>query len=211
MTFTRRLLLAGLMLAPAGRALAQQRGGLSADDKALVDRAVAYLQGLTRAKGRFTQTDPRGHTSAGEIYLQRPGKARMVYDKPNELLVVSDGNQVAVQDKRLRTYELYALNVTPLSLFLAREIRLDRNVQVTRVRRLPGGFSITARDRGKDTPGQITLVFSDKPMALKEWTIIDAQGGATRVVLNSLTPVSSLDRSLFVLPRDPRPRGGQRP
>ena len=49
---------------------------LSADDQALVDKAVAYLQGLNEAKGRFVQTDGRGPPVSGELFLKRPGKAR---------------------------------------------------------------------------------------------------------------------------------------
>lgn len=212
---TRRLFLmagAAFIATPAAAQQAARRpaapAALSAADQALVNKAVAYLQGLGHARGRFTQTDPRGKPSTGEFFLQRPGKARFVYDKPNDLLMVSDGNQVAIVNPRLKTYDAYALNVTPLALFLAKEIRLDKGVQVTSVNRVAGGFSITASDRKRETQGQVTLVFSESPMALREWTVTDAQRGRTRVVLNSISEVASLDRSLFVLPRDPRPRGG---
>lgn len=215
---TRRLFFLTAAAAFATPAFAQQArrnapaAALNPADQALVNKAVAYLQGLERAKGRFTQTDPRGKTAAGELYLQRPGKARFVYDKPNDLLMVSDGNQVAVVNPRLKTYDAYALRVTPLALFLGKEIRLDRGVQVTRVERVAGGFSITASDKTREAQGQITLVFSESPMALREWTVTDAQRGRTRIVINSLSEVASLDRSLFVLPKDPRPRGvGSRP
>ena len=55
MKITRRTLAAtatALFVLP-GAALAQPR--LSAGHKALVDKAVAYLEGLTQAKGRFVQ------------------------------------------------------------------------------------------------------------------------------------------------------------
>lgn len=211
---TRRLFASGLALAPVIAsaplpAWAQRARPaapvLSAQDKALVDRAIAYLQGLTRARSRFTQIDARGKTATGELFLQRPGKARLAYDAPNNLLVISDGNQVAVHDKRLNNFELYPLNLSPLSLFLAKEIRLDRGVVVSDVRRAAGTVSLTARDKDQKTAGQITLVFNESPMTLREWTILDAQGSRTRVVLNGLTPVAALDKALFVI-RDPRPR-----
>lgn len=207
---SRRALVAALSLLPTA-AFAQSRPApvLSAEDKALVQKAVAYLQSLTSVKGRFVQTDPRGRSGGGDFYLKRPGKVRFAYDAPNELLVVSDGNQVSVYDKRLKTFQAYALNVTPLSLFLAREIRLDRGVVVTEVRRYADGFSITARDGGKVTAGQIQLVFGDAPMRLREWTVTDVQGQRTRVELSGLAP-ASLDPALFIL-RDPRPKGGARP
>lgn len=203
---TRRALALGLAALPLP-ALAQRAPAapLSAADKALVDRAAAYLEGLTEAKGRFVQTDARGAMTQGSLYLKRPGKARFEYDKPSGLLVVSDGGNVSIADSRLKTFDAYPLMATPLSIFLARQIRLDRGINVTRVARLADGFSITARDGKKQAEGQITLTFSDTPMALVGWTVTDAQGSSTRIRLTSLTKTSGLAPSLFVL-KDPRPK-----
>lgn len=209
MTLSRRRLTLALAAAPfaqmglATSALAQ--APLSAADKALVDRAVAYLEGLTEAKGRFIQTDHRGRASTGALYMKRPGKARFAYDAPSGLLVVSDGGVVSVQDTRLKTFDQYPLGATPLSLFLARTIRLDRGVSISRVQRLADGFTITARDAKRDTAGQIALTFSNTPLALTGWTVTDAQGRPTRVQLQGLERAAGLDKSLFVL-KDPRPK-----
>ena len=204
MTFTRRSLALALAAAPlATPALAQ--AALSPADQALVNRAVAYLEGLGEARGRFVQTDGRGRSTTGELFLKRPGKARFAYDPPSGLLVVSDGGVVSVQDKRLKTFDKYPLSATPLSLFLARTIRLDKGVTVSRVARLSDGFSITARDGRKQTAGEITLTFRDNPMALVGWTVTDAQGRPTQVRLQGFQRTAGLDRSLFFL-KDPRTR-----
>jgi len=207
MRMTRRAALIGVaaVLAAPMPAFA----ALSAADKALVDKAVAYLQSMKSVKGRFVQTDARGGTSQGTIYLSRPGKARFAYDAPSGLTVVSDGARVSVADKRLKTFNQYPLSSTPLALLLAREVRLDRGVEVTKVTRLADGFSLTARDARKKTHGHITLVFADSPMRLVSWTVTDARGGTTRVRLTSLAPASN-PASLFVL-KDPRPKGRSRP
>src|SRR5689334_18303717 len=132
MPLTRRSLSVALVaLGVAGPALAQ--APLAADDQAMVSRAIAYLEGLGEARGRFVQTDPRGQTSQGAVYLKRPGKARFDYDPPSGLLVVSDGSTVSVADSRLKTFDRYPLGATPLSLFLSKSIRLDRGVQITGV------------------------------------------------------------------------------
>jgi outer membrane lipoprotein-sorting protein len=204
------------VLAPAAASTAAQApaparsspAGLSAADKALVDRAAAYLQQLGAARGRFVQTDPNGATAQGTVYLQRPGKIRFEYDPSRPLLVVSDGHNVKVYDKALKTFDQYPLGRTPLALFLAREVRLDKGVVVDRVERLPGGFAITARDGRKQAEGRIRLVFSDGPMALREWSTVDRQGRTTRVRLSGLTEVASLDAKLFQL-RDPNARAGR--
>jgi outer membrane lipoprotein-sorting protein len=181
---------------------------LSDDDKAAVDKATAYLQDLKTVSGRFTQVSANGATSTGQFYMQRPGKARFQYDPPAQMLVVSDGHNVSIYDQRLKSFDQYPLGSTPLVLLLAREVRLDRGVIITGVERTDQGFSINARDARKQAEGRLTLNFSNEPVALKGWTIVDGQGQETRVRLGTLSPVSGLDPSLFTL-RDPRARSGR--
>jgi outer membrane lipoprotein-sorting protein len=205
MTLTRRRLTLALAAAGlAGPALAQS--ALAPADQALVQRATAYLEGLGEAKARFVQTDSRGQTAQGTVYLKRPGKARFAYDPPSGLLVVSDGSTVSVADSRLKTFDKYPLSATPLSLFLGRTIRLDQGVQVTAVTRAADGFTLTARDARRQTAGQITLTFADNPLRLLGWTVTDAQARTTRVQLDGLAAASGLDPALFEL-KDPRQHG----
>jgi outer membrane lipoprotein-sorting protein len=189
---------------PAPPAPALSAPALSAEDQALVDHAAQYLDGLTLLRGRFVQTDARGNVSQGELYLNRPGKARFEYDRPASLLVISNGHTVGVFDSRLKTADRYPLLQTPLNLFLQKHVTLEHKVVVTKVQRFAGGFSLTLKDAKKKTPGQITLTFADAPTAIREWSVIDAQGGRTTVRLSDLRPVSRLDENLFVLP-DPNP------
>jgi outer membrane lipoprotein-sorting protein len=210
---TRRLVLAaagfGLAAAATGQALAAQAKAapLSAQDQALVDKATGYIQTLGSAKGRFVQTDARGTQTQGTFYLQRPGKARFAYDGPAGLLVVSNGNNVNIFDRRLKTVESYPLSRTPPALLLAREVRLDRGVNITEVRKLADGFTIVATDAKRQTLGRIALNFSNAP-ALMGWTVTDVKGGETRVRLVDFEKTSGLDPKLFVL-TDPRRRVGK--
>jgi len=160
-------------------------------DDALVAQAVAYLEGLTAAKGMFQQTDPRGVTVTGAFYLARPGRARFQYDPPSGLLITSDGKTVIMSDSRLKTFQHFALSSTPLALFLADHIRLDKGAKVTRVEHNadppPHGLS----------QGQVTLYFAEAPVRLSGWALIDAQGRATQVALGPLSPMSDPDPGLF--------------
>lgn len=196
------------LIAPTSPALAAQVPSLSDEDKADVARATAYLQDLKTVTGRFTQVSASGATSTGQFYMQRPGKARFQYDPPAQMLVVSDGHNVSIYDQRLKSFDQYPLGSTPLVLLLAREVRLDRGVVITGVDRTDQGFSINARDARKQAEGRLTLYFSNDPVALKGWNVVDGQGQETRVRLGALTPASSLDPSLFEL-RDPRVRAGR--
>lgn len=207
MQLSRRALCATLALAPlagaAGAAVAQS--GLTAEQRGLVEQAATYLQGLTSARGRFVETGPGGQSRSGAFYLQRPGRMRFEYDAPSNLLVVADGSNVKRWDPRLNSFQQAPLGRTPLRVFLAREIRLDRNVNIERVARTSDGFTLTARDPQAPNQGSLTLAFGGSPLRLREWTVTDAQGQRTRVQLVTLQPASGLDPSLFQL-RDPTRR-----
>jgi outer membrane lipoprotein-sorting protein len=176
---------------------------LSADDTALVSKAVAYLEGLSSAKGRFEQTDARGDLTTGTFYLQRPGRARFDYDPPSGLAIASDGHEVSVVNRRLKTIQSYPLGMTPLGLFLAKNIRLDRGVVVRAVEHTAGGFTVVAGDRRGSVHGSIALDFTDAPLRLTGWTIIDGRAQSVRVRLAQLSPSPPLSPGFFELYHQP--------
>jgi outer membrane lipoprotein-sorting protein len=192
---TRRAALTLALALPALPALA----AVSGDDMALVERARDYLLRISSAKGRFTQTDPAGRVSTGVVYLRRPGRARFEYDPPSGLVVASNGFRVAVLNRRLGTLDAYPLFATPLGILLSKDIRIDKDVEIGRVTRRPGGFSIIAREAKKKNEGQIAIDFSDSPLALSGWTITDPQGGATKVTLSEFGPSGAKPNGFFEL------------
>lgn len=207
MTISRRAFgFSAAALAIIAAAPASAQSNLSAEDQATLRQAQAYLTGLTAAQGNFIETGPGGQQRTGKFWLQRPGKMRFEYTEPAGLLVVADGNNVKRYDPRLNVFRQVPLAATPLSTFLAREVRLDQGVRIDRVTRMASGaFAITARDASKPNEGSVILAFAGSPLRLQEWTITDAQGSRTRIQLTSLQPASGLAASLFQL-RDPTRR-----
>lgn len=195
--------LAGLAALPASAQTA-----LSAEDRAVLAQAQTYLQNLTSAQGTFTETTG-AQTREGRFYLQRPGRMRFEYTNPAGLLVVSDGSNVKRYDPRLNVFRQVPLGQTPLSTFLARNVRFDQGVRIDRVTRMQSGaFAITARDSRRPDDGMVILSFAGSPLRLREWTIRDAQGGSTTTRLTTLEPAPGLASSLFQL-RDPTRRPGR--
>ena len=207
MTLSRRDLGFGLASIAALAALpAQAQANLSAEDRTTLAAAQGYLQALTSYQGTFVETGSGGQRREGRFWLQRPGKMRFEYTSPAGLLVVSDGYNVKRYDPRLNVFRQVPLSATPLSTFLARNVRLDQGVRIDRVTRMESGaFAITARDASKPAEGSVILAFAGSPLRLQEWSITDAQGSRTRIQLTSLQPASGLAASLFQL-RDPTRR-----
>jgi outer membrane lipoprotein-sorting protein len=207
----RRLLpLLALVVAPWLIAAAPPPSPLSAEDNALVAKAVAYLDSLTCDKGRFEQVDARGALTSGAFFLQRPGRARFDYDPPSGLVIASNGFKVTVVDHRLKTIQAYPLGLTPLGLFLAKNIRLDRGVQVTSVARAAAGFSITARDRSHPNQGSIDMSFTHDPIRLAGWTVTDSRGQSVQVRLAALLPATPQGWRFFDLSDPARDAGSAR-
>jgi len=187
---------------------AHAQTALSAEDRAALAQAQAYLQSLTSAQGSFVETSG-AQRREGRFYIQRPGRMRFEYTNPAGLLVVSDGSNVKRYDPRLNVFRQVPLGATPLSTFLARNVRLDQGVRIDRVTRMASGaFAIVARDARRPNDGSVILAFAGNPLRLQEWTITDAQGGRTRTQLTTLQPASGLAASLFQL-RDPTRRPGR--
>ena len=71
-----------------------------------IERLHAFIQQTRSARASFTQTvaDSSGQVSqqaSGTVQFQRPGKFRWTYSKPNEQLIVGDGEKLWIYDKDL--------------------------------------------------------------------------------------------------------------
>lgn len=181
--------------APA-RTVAQATQLAGADRSAALAAASAGLNRIVAVQGRFTQVAPDGSRSAGDIYLQRPGKMRFQYDAPSPLTIVSDGATVAVEDRSVRDVSRVPLRSTPLYYVLKRDVSLERDARITQVLRSGEQLLVTARDRTGEAEGEITLVFGPG-YELRQWTITDGQRQTTRIALSDVRAASRLDPRLF--------------
>ncbi len=188
------------LLMGAGQPAPPRQVQLSDADAAELDRVSAYLNGVTTLKGDFVQIDPNGGLDQGSFYIARPGKMRFEYKPPAPTLIVSDGRTVAVANRRLNTVDRYSLSDTPLDLILGDKIDLRHNSALVSVSHDGGSFVIGARTSTNRSQSNITLVFAEPELELREWTVIDNQGQKTTVALRDVQTGQPLDPSLFVLP-----------
>lgn len=201
----RRLLLAvsGIALAGAlprlsAQAAPKRVAPLSDKDKADVARVEEYLNSVTTLKARFLQIAGNGNQAEGTAYLSRPGRMRLQYDPPSPLLVVADGTFLIVHDQELGEPSYIPLGSTPAGVLVRENVRLiGQDVTVTRVVRLPGVLNVSLVETEEPEAGEITLVFSESPFALRQWRVVDAQGSTTTVSLYESQTGLKLDPKLF--------------
>ena len=88
--------------------------------------------------------------------------------------------------------------MTPADLILRDSIGFFGNeVIVTSVKRSPGVIRLGLLNAKEPDAGHIELVFSDRPLELRKWTITDAQGIKTTVSLLGPDYDVSLSPDLF--------------
>jgi outer membrane lipoprotein-sorting protein len=170
-----------------------------ATQKAELDKISAALNAIHTMKGGFVQIDPNGSLEQGKFYIEKPGRVRFEYDPPAPTLIVSDGTTIAVKNTKLNTVDRYPLVSSPLDFVLSDHLDLKKSKAVTSVEHRGDSLIVRAHSNDKRVQGDITMVFSDPGLELRQWTVIDPQGLSTTVALRNVETGVSLDPSLFVL------------
>jgi len=135
------------------------------------------------------------------LWMVRPGRMRFEYDPPSPILLIADQFYVYFVDKQLAEMSKVGLKSTPAWFLLRDPITFD-DLLVTRFERGANLLRITVVSPAEPDSGSLTMVFSNEPLALRQWTIVDRQRRTTTVSIYDAQFGIALDPELFVY-RDP--------
>lgn len=202
--FVLSFLLIPQVCAPVARAA---DGQWADPDRETIARIADYLNRMTTLKSRFIQMTSTGNYAEGTVYFSRPGKLRFEYDPPIPYMLVSNGDSVAYYDFELENVSYADLESTPAGFLVGETIDLETRAQVTSVGHYQGTLQISLVDPKDPDKGTFTVVFSEKPLTLRQWSVVDIQGIETTVTLLSPKFGQAVDAELFKL----RSLGAMRP
>jgi len=173
-----------------------------AAEKLSLNSISNYFQSLKLAESPFTQISADGYRSTGMLFISRPGKMRFDYNPPENAFVVATAGAVYIVDGKSNARpETYPLRRTPLNLLLARNVNLTASDMVVG-HDFDGQFTIvTAQDPKNRDLGFIRMYFSDAPIALKQWVVVDGSGQPTTVVLDDLVQDRPQGYGLYDIPK----------
>ncbi len=180
------------------RAATARPAPLTPQEQSDIQRVQEYLNGIHTLQSRFQQFAADGSVASGTIYLERPGKMRIVYDEPVPILIVADGREVYYWDKKLQQLSQINVDETPAWFLLRPQIRLTGDVTVIGFERSPGALRIAMTETQHPDNGRLTLVMSDHPLQLRQWTVIDAQQKPITVALEEPHFGVQLSPTLFI-------------
>ncbi|HUN44303.1 MAG TPA: outer membrane lipoprotein carrier protein LolA [Acetobacteraceae bacterium] len=196
-------LLLPLLGAPAAAFAAPAGYILTPQDVTELEQVQAYLNSIHTLKAHFLQVAPDGAMSQGTVWMDRPGRMRFEYNPPAPYLLVAGGGVLSFEDKSIQQVSQAPLSMTPLGMLLSDHIRFSGPVLVTGMQHLPGQLQVTVVRSSAPYDGSLTLLFTENPLSLRQWTVRDAQNRVTTVTLYNIEQGINLNPDLFQF-KDPR-------
>jgi outer membrane lipoprotein-sorting protein len=173
--------------------------GMAQGAGSAAQKIADHFSSVKTMMGEFVQFGPRGEQTGGKFYIERPGKLRFNFEDPSPIRVIADSKNVAIGNMKLKTWDLYPLSKTPLTLLLADKIDLG-NQMVRDVREESDLTTIVLGNKTVFGDSTITMMFDSKTYDLRQWTITDAQKKDTSVMIYNVQNGVNLDNKVFVIP-----------
>ncbi len=157
-----------------------------------------YLNSMKSIEATFVQMASNGSTAEGRLFIKKPNKIRMEYAEPTNVLIVGNGEDIVYNDLDLDQVTHIDYDDIPASMILSDKIKIDgEKVKIIDFYQDTGSTSITLDYTDKGDVGPITLVFSNNPMELKQWKIVDPQSVEVSVSLYDAKKDHEIDDEVF--------------
>ena len=160
-------------------------------------KVESFFNSLKSMEADFIQVSPSGKISNGKIYLDLPGKLRIDYKKPNNLLITCKGFWLTIQNRILKTTNNIPLESSPFSILIKKKLNFDNEFLGTDLKNKSGIISFKITSKTNKKAEALTLEFSEKPFNLKKWIINDIFGEKTTVLIQNAKYNNKLSHLLF--------------
>ena len=161
----------------------------------IISKIEVQLNSIRTIHAHFTQTSSNGSIATGLLYLKRPGKLRINYNRPNTLQIIADGTWLIYLDEEAKEINQLPLRASPASFLLQNNFQLLKSFPLLKISKNKDIFEIRINSQEKYENTKMTLLIAKNSLMLLGWSISDTQGIKTKVILDS---------PIFNKPIDPR-------
>ena len=201
------LMIASVMMLVALSFAHTAQAALSQSSVVALDTISKAFNATKTMNGEFIQTAPNGDTLQGYFFIERPGKIRFYYSKPSYTDIISDGKTLSIEDRKLKTQDIYPLNKTPLRVLLSERLDLARDSRVRQASIADDIVSVVVEQESLFGDGILTLIFDRETSVLRQWTIRDANGNDTTITVFNVELGKPIKPSVFEIKYDLSPGG----
>ena len=160
-------------------------------------KIVNFFRNINTIEANFIQVSPSGNVSNGKIYLDLPGKLRIDYENPNNLLITTKGFWIVIQDRDAKTTNNIPVKSSPFAILLEKKSFLNNENFITDYSINAGIISLKIKSKNTDKNESIILEFLENPFSLKKWIIQDSLGENTTVLIQNAKYNNKLSHLLF--------------
>jgi outer membrane lipoprotein-sorting protein len=172
------------VLGVPGQGVSGERITITPKIATVLKKAEAYLENIKTMQAEFLQISSNSETATGEILLSRPDNLRIEYAPPTPILIVANGEYLSYVDKELKQVNHIPVEDTPAAFLLRDDFSFtDGALAVTGFEQQANTVRISVVQTKDPLAGELTLVFTENPMVLRKWVVIDAQGVITDLTL----------------------------
>ena len=156
-----------------------------------------FFENLITLEANFIQVSPSGNVSNGKIYMDLPGKLRIDYENPSNLLITCKGFWIVIQDREAKTTNNIPVKNSPFAILLENTSLLNNQNIKTEYSVEAGIISLKFKSQNNDNQESLVLEFSENPFSLKKWVIQDSLGENTTVLIQNAKYNNKLSHLLF--------------
>ena len=164
-----------------------------------------FFKNLITLEANFIQVSPSGNISNGKIYLDLPGKLRIDYKNPKNILITCKGFWLVIQDRDAKTTNNIPVKSSPFAVLLENKSFLGNQNIKTEYNIKAGIISLKLKSQNNDKQESLVLEFSENPFSLKKWIIQDSLGENTTVLIQNAKYNNKLSHVLFFPDTFPEP------
>ena len=142
--------------------------------KVSLNELKVYLNNIKTLQAEFEQRNNDNSVSYGVLFIKKPNKLRMKYEKPNNGLVLINNQLVTIFDfESNNVTQTFPLAKTPFS-FLLSDLSLELTKMYINIYSEGSKTFIKVQNKDETYLGYIKITFNSDPIALEKWVLVNS-------------------------------------
>ena len=167
-------------------------------DPISLEKLTLYINNIKTLEANFEQINNDNSVSTGSLFIKKPGKLRMKYEEPNESIVlVSSGFVTIIDPKSNAPPQNFALENSPFRVLLFSDLSLEMVNMGINYNSEKSKTILTVKDLENQNEGYIEMTFTDNPIVLEQWLLVNSMEEKIIVKLTNVSLGGNMSNSLF--------------
>ena len=167
-------------------------------DPISLEKLTLYMNNIKTLEANFQQINNDNSVSTGSLLLKKPGKLRMKYEEPNESLVLVSSGFVTIFDLKSNALpQNFALENSPFRILLFSDLSLEMVNMDVNYNSEESKTMLTVKDLENQNKGYIEMTFTDNPIVLNKWLLVNSMEEKIIVKLTNVSLGRNMSNSLF--------------